>query len=254
MTFRRLRILLLLIVLLIAGGTTYYQRLAVASWDRPLSIEIYAINGDGTAETARYIASLNGRVFADIPEFMQGEGARYGKTYSPLVLVGLQPEIKDHPPVPPATGQPLDVILWSLRLRLWVFGHASSYAPTTARVFVLYHAPRDNLALPHSLGLRKGLIGVVHAFAHERQEPQNNVVIAHEVLHTLGASDKYGTGNHPVFPDGFGDPGREPLYPQATAEIMAGRLAVSPEESRQPEGLNVCMVGPKTAQEIGWVR
>ena len=45
--------------------------------------------------------------------------------------------------------------------------------------------------LAHSLGLQKGLIGVVNAFASSSQAAENNVVIAHELLHTVGATDKY---------------------------------------------------------------
>lgn len=254
MTFKRLRIVVLLLVLAIAGGTTYYQRMAVARWDRPLSIEIYPINGDGSPAVAQYIASLRSTAFADIPAFINREAARYGITVAPLTLVGLNPEIKAHPPTPPANGQTLKVVLWSLQLRWYVFRHARSFAPTTARLFVLYHTPREQVALPHSLGLRKGMVGVVHAFADETQEAGNNIVIAHEVLHTLGASDKYGHNNQPQFPDGYGEPQREPLYPQTVAEIMAGRLAIGPEEARAADSLEVCTVGTLTAREIGWVK
>ncbi len=71
--------------------------------------------------------------------------------------------------------------------------------------------------------LQKGLIGIVHTFAQRPMAGSNNIVIAHELLHTLGATDKYdpNTGA-PLFPIGFGDPERKPLYPQEDAEIMAG--------------------------------
>ena len=43
----------------------------------------------------------------------------------------------------------------------------------------------------------------------------NDMVIAHELLHTLGATDKYDpVNNAPRFPDGYGDPQQMPLYPQ----------------------------------------
>ncbi len=51
--------------------------------------------------------------------------------------------------------------------------------------------PERTTAVPHSLGLQAGLLGVVYAFADETLDAPNNVVIAHEVLHTLGATDKY---------------------------------------------------------------
>ncbi len=82
-------------------------------------------------------------------------------------------------------------------------------------MFVLYHDPALTPTVPHSLGLTKGLIGVVYAFAAPEMNGENNVVIAHEMLHTVGATDKYNpVDDAPRFPDGYGDPGQRPLFPQ----------------------------------------
>ena len=82
--------------------------------------------------------------------------------------------------------------------------------------------------------------------------PRNQVVIAHELLHVLGASDKYimGTGE-PEFPFGYAEPNRQPLFPQTQAEIMGGRIPLSAYESAMPESLEECRIGRKTAEEIG---
>jgi hypothetical protein len=96
-------------------------------------------------------------------------------------------------------------------------------------------------------------MGVVHAFAIKEMAGSNNIVIAHELMHTFGATDKYdfGTGE-PVYPVGFADPDRKPLYPQASAEIMAGRRAISPTSAEMPLSLQAVVVGPATADEIRW--
>ncbi|MEM7402301.1 MAG: hypothetical protein AAF304_10175, partial [Pseudomonadota bacterium] len=83
---------------------------------------------------------------------------------------------------------------------------------------------------------------------------QNNIVIAHELLHTVGASDKYGANGNPIPPDGLGEPDRKPLYPQRLAEIMAGTVASSATQSKMAKSLKTCVVGNRTAREIGWVR
>jgi hypothetical protein len=82
---------------------------------------------------------------------------------------------------------------------------------------------------------------------------ENNIVIAHELMHTLGATDKYdlGTGA-PIYPAGFAEPDREPRYPQQSAEIMAGRRALSPTDFEMPSGLRDVVVGVATAGEIRW--
>jgi hypothetical protein len=109
--------------------------------------------------------------------------------------------------------------------------------------------------VPDSHGLQKGLVGVVHAFAVKEMAGSNNIVIAHELLHTLGASDKYqpATGA-PEFPSGYGDPDQKPLYPQLNAEVMAVQRAMTANQFEMPVSLRNVVVGPVTAGEIRWTR
>ena len=60
-----------------------------------------------------------------------------------------------------------------------------------------------------------------NAFGSADNEGGNNVVIAHELLHTFGATDKYDPAdNMPRHPDGFAEPDARPLFPQRLAEII----------------------------------
>ena len=78
-------------------------------------------------------------------------------------------------------------------------------------------------------------------------------MIAHELLHTLGATDKYNPANDaPRYPDGYGDPRQMPLYPQSTAEMMAGRRMLSATRWEQAASLDEVVIGPATALEIRW--
>jgi len=105
------------------------------------------------------------------------------------------------------------------------------------------------------VGLQKGLVGVVHAFADKEMTRSNNVIIAHEILHTLGATDKYDPVTlAPNFPSGYAQPQREPRYPQLRAEIMAGRYAVDAQTFEIPQSLGDVVVGDATAAEIRWIR
>ena len=120
-----------------------------------------------------------------------------------------------------------------------------------ARYGLTLKTPVDMFLAP--LGLQKGLIGVVNAYASEAQTAQNDVVIAHELLHTLGATDKYDPQtNQPLFPDGYAEPQRQPLLPQANAEIMAGRIPLSQTDAEMPGSLNEALIGSQTAREINW--
>jgi hypothetical protein len=145
-------------------------------------------------------------------------------------------------------------MVWSLRLRYWVW-RVSRHArePEDVRVFVLFHDPAITPTVPHSLGLAQGLIGVVYAFAAPTMDGENNIVIAHELLHTVGATDKYDAVNDaPRFPDGFGDPQQEPLFPQRYAELMAGRRMLDAARWEQATSLDEVLIGRATALEIRW--
>jgi hypothetical protein len=72
-------------------------------------------------------------------------------------------------------------------------------------------------------------------------------------MHTLGASDKYDPdSNAPRYPEGYAEPNRKPLMPQVRAEIMAGRMMLSPTSWEMPESLEAVVMGPQTAFEIHW--
>ena len=147
------------------------------------------------------------------------------------------------------------VIAWSLKLRHWAWrkqGQQPGPDPDV-HIYMVFHDPADNQVLAHSLGLQKGLIGVVNAFASRRMAGSNNVVLAHELLHTLGATDKYDPAtNMPLHPDGYAEPQRQPLHPQDNAEIMGGRIPRSQDEAVTPISLKSVVVGPLTAAEIRW--
>jgi hypothetical protein len=101
--------------------------------------------------------------------------------------------------------------------------------------------------------MRKGRYGLVKAYARETMNSSNLVVFTHEMLHVLGASDKYILSNgEPIFPQGYADPGKRPLFPQKQAEILGGRIPVSSFSSVMPDSRGECVIGRQTAEEIGF--
>jgi hypothetical protein len=252
--FKMLRIAILLLVLLVVALTTWQDRYLSTRWHDPLYVAIYPIAADDSPVTRAYLASLDIERFKPIDRFFAREAERYHLQTSEPVRMRLRPELKDRPPQRAADAGLLATALWSLRLRYWawrVSGHTGE--PEDIRMFVLYHDPALTPTVPHSLGLMKGLIGVVYTFAAPEMDGANNVVIAHELLHTVGASDKYHfVDDAPRFPDGFGDPSQRPLYPQRTAELMAGRRMLAPDKWQQAASLDEVVIGPATALEIRW--
>ena len=254
--WRLLRITLLLLVLAVVVSQTWLDRIHTTSWNRTLWIGIYPLNGDGSEVAQRYLSSLRAEDFVDIERFYAREAQRYGVKVADPVHVELYAAPARLPPLLPQGAGVLTTVWWSLKLR-W-YAHAAQTggrAPSDIRVFVLYHDPATTPRVPHSLGLEKGLIGVVYAFADRGAQGGNAIVIAHEVMHTLGATDKYDPDTDmPIYPQGFAEPSRQPRYPQPLAEIMAGRRALSPAQAEMPDNLRAVVVGPLTAAEIRWTR
>lgn len=252
--FRIVRIALLLLVLATVAQEAWLARARATAWKHSLQVAIYPIDGDGRPATGAYVRSLREEDFRSIERFFDEEAKRYGREVYKPVAVALAPPIESRPPAPPENGSALDALIWSLKMRWWASRNDRIDGPKpNIRLFVLYFDPAENDRLPHSVGLKTGLIGRVNAFATPRMASQNAVVIAHELLHTLGATDKYDRAtNLPAYPDGYADPGRNPPYPQEYAELMAGRVPVSETEAGIPISLDQTLIGPKTAAEIRW--
>lgn len=255
--FKRLRILVLLLILGFVALNAYFDRVYSTDWDIPLRVMVFPINGDGSAASERHIESLAGTSFAPLETFFTEQAQQYGLTLEGPVRFARGAQIRELPPLlEPGTGM-LGSMLWSLRTRYWAWRvpeHGDGPKPDV-QLFVLYYDPATSPSLPHSVGLQRGLFGVVNAFADREMEGSNDTVIAHELLHTLGAIDKYAMDtNQPLHPVGFAEPDRTPRYPQRRAELMGGRIPVSESESTTPASLRQVVIGPVTAREIGWTK
>lgn len=251
--FKAIRISILLLILIFVGLSTWLTQARSTDWNNSLWVKIYPINADGSEVSQKYIDKLRVEDFADIEVFIAAETDRYGKTIDRPLRIELGKAISEQPPELDGSISMLDVMLWSLKMRWWASstaGEQDSIKPDV-RVFVRYHEPQSTLMLENSVGLQKGMIGIVNAYASRRQRGVNNVIIAHEFLHTLGATDKYDALNgQPTYPDGIADPDRKPLYPQKNAEIMGGRIALAEDDAVIPKNLKYAIIGPLTASEI----
>ena len=251
--FRKIRIAILLLILAFVATDAWLTRFYTTDWQESLYIGIYPINADGSEAADRYIARLKPEHFEGIETFVAREAKRYGRAIERPVRIALGQPILEQPPALGNNPNVAKIMWWSLRMRLWAGSVAEAqerFAPDV-RIFVRYHKPDRELPLENSVGVEKGMFGIVNAYASRQLSPQNNVIIAHEFLHTLGASDKYAAGTgQPLGPHGLAEPDRRPLYPQRYAEIMGGRIALSESEAIIPKSLSYALIGPETAAEI----
>ena len=252
--FKAFRIFILLFILAGVALGTWRSQTQSVEWKYTLPVNIYLINGDDSAVAAEYLRTLTVEDFKPIATFMRDEAVRYGRASSASIQVRLGERIDGRPPAPPHNGSSLEVIVWSLKMRWWAWRNTDTSGPgPQVKLFLLYFDPAQSKRLAHSTGMQKGLVGRVNVFAANSMTRQNNVIIAHEFLHTLGATDKYDPAtNLPLFPDGYANPDLKPLLPQRFAEIMAGRTALSPTNAETPTALEDALIGNKTAHEINW--
>ena len=251
-----MRQLILLTVLVIVAGGSYLSKVRSTSWEEPLWVTLYPLAADSQPVTRDYIDTLTTQQFVDIERFMERETGRYGVNINRPIRIDIGLPVTGQPPVPPVSRNPISIALWSIRLRWWAWQATRTQPGATPdiRLFLVYHDPKIRSEVPHSLGMQKGMLGVVHAFADRHMQKRNNVVIAHEMLHTLGATDKYAfDSNLPLYPVGYAEPNNAKRYPQRYAEIMGGRIPLSANEAVMPDNLGQVRIGGYTAVELRWI-
>jgi len=255
MNFKNIRITLLILVLAYIGFDTFWSNQRATDWKRSLRVVIYPINADNSEAAAEYIQQLEQSQFDPINTLLETEANKYNRQISDPIRFALANELKSKPPELPATKSGLSVMWWSIKLRFWAWKEDNYHGPKAQiKAYALYFDPETHKVLKHSTGLKKAKLAINNLFASSKQTQQNNVVILHELLHTLGATDKYDLrSGFPTFPEGFAKKNKQPLYPQNNAEIMGGRIPISDSEAQIPASLENVVIGNKTAKEIGWI-
>ncbi|QEW06046.1 hypothetical protein [Nitrincola iocasae] len=253
--FSLLRTLLLTLLVMVLLLNVWFSQTRQENWQTPASVWIYPINADGATTTQAWIDTLSDASFDDMEAFFQRESRRYRLGLEQPIQVNLATQLDALPPDIPQDPSIVDAVIWALKMRFWVWRHDDSVRePHAIRIFIRFYAQDNPGPMQHSLGLQKGLIGLVNGYAGAAHAGRNNLVAAHELLHTLGATDKYDMDTlEPLWPDGYADPTQYPLYPQTRAEIMSGRLQVSPGWLMLPPSLDHAVIGPATAIEINWL-
>lgn len=221
--------------------------------------------GYGSAAVESLPGSLGG-----VERWLELEFARHSGRRGPAIRTRVLEPARAHapPPVPPAADA-LFLARWRGTERFLdyfrdAFRSAASRAPAgadrdgertapdiTLCVYFYDPARRDTFQAHRPVAARRERLGVVFVPLCAETRGFYAALLAHELCHTLGASDKY-AGERSLYPEGFAEPGRRPPYPQERAEIMALGIPVSPGAERRVEGLHECTVGAWTAEEMGW--
>jgi hypothetical protein len=281
--FFRVRVAFLSSVLLgvlIYAGRDYSARHARTDWARPLEVALVLLHArseraaesvePGASESAssaleeqpgpldpEALATFIERVPA-LESALGREFERYGGAFRPIHFTIFGPAPEGAAP-PAASAEPGWLEPLRVSYGLWRFARASDAASGVqgsfdGKIYVALSAPRSaRRALVEGLGQDGGRVAVTRIELSVDSVDFGLFVVAHELLHLLGASDRYAADGSALVPDGLGDPEREPLYPQDSVEVMARGRVLEPGREQPPSDLDELRVGRRTASEIGWL-
>ena len=252
--FKLFRIVALLSVLFVILVGTWMTERKLASWQQPIWVTFYPIADPANARINRFAKSVDIDSFEAINRFLSNELERYGVSLATPLHFQLAPVSSEVPPALPERHSTIAIAWWSLQMRWWAWRRESvgDLIAPDIQIFLIYHETGQISEMQMSVGMRKGRYGLVKAYIGADNRSHNHLVITHELLHVLGATDKYAfaTGD-PLFPEGYAEPNKKPLFPQTKAEIMAGVIPTSASSHRIPSSLEQCRIGQETAKEIG---
>ncbi|NMO15921.1 hypothetical protein HPC49_13850 [Pyxidicoccus fallax] len=120
-----------------------------------------------------------------------------------------------------------------------------------ARLYVVVESDTSS-TFAEGVGAAGGELGLVQARVKGEDATLALTALAHELLHCLGATDKYDAQGHALLPQGLVDPERSPLLPQQQAEVMVGEVPLEAGTGKLPDSLDELAVGPLTAAEVRW--
>lgn len=258
--FYRMRVALLLVVL--AGVLLYAwkdvsRRRARNDWKRTLTVGLVVARRGPVDEGA--IADLRSRALA-LEDLLAEEFVRHHGPGGPRpvkILIFGPVDVAAPPPPAPAGDGLVDLARYA-----WEKSRYSARIDEAAgieargldsRVYLVTrpgHARGRNFV--EGLSEQGGRAGFVEVDLDPSMVDFALFVFAHELLHTLGATDKYDATGITKIPEGLAEPDAVPLYPQRFAEVMARMRPVKPGVEEPPASLDELRVGSATAREIGW--
>jgi hypothetical protein len=256
-TARNIRIAVLLAVLVGVIGWGYRQRQFLGyrrNWLAPLPVAVVLVAKKPVprATVAAWRSGL---------ERLEGWGeeeiARYrGATHMPPIAFRLtEPVVSEPPPLPGAEVGVTDRAAAALAFERAAKEIDAKAGVTSADQIVILVLLGEGTGAPvEGLAEREGKRGVVQSNASETELGLELVATFHEVLHCVGATDKYDENGHAVGVTALAEPDLAPLYPQRFGEVMVGEVALAEGSGRPIRDLTEAMVGPETAREVGWVK
>lgn len=255
-TFRRVRIGVLLLVLAGVGvwaAGVVRKRERRRDWRRPLDAAVVVVTRG--AVPGQLVTALVRRLDA-LEQLLEAEMRRHrGGDERPFLLQAFGPVPADAAPPEPEGNDLAARVRHYVALRRWrkpIDRQAGDPGRKDVVVYLVVSAaggrqPRT----AEGMAAAGGELGLVETTLDAASVDLALIAVGHELLHLVGASDKYDADGHAT-PAGLVDAARGGS--QQHAEIMVGEIPLGPGRGRLATRLDEVRVGPVTAREIGWVR
>ncbi|MEN9580109.1 MAG: hypothetical protein RJA70_3118 [Pseudomonadota bacterium] len=258
-TFFRIRVgvlLLVLVLVLLFAYKDFRSRAGRKDWNATLNVAVVLLTEPGVSPAA--LRDFRAR-FSGLTQRLSEEFERYGHAPTSPVLFTVAEAIERPMELPkPAQGSIVEVL--NTNYELWRFSRrvnerlAFDVTDYKSRIYVSLRVPKvDVRRFVEGFSQQGGHMGVVEVELAEDSIDFALFVVAHELFHTLGATDKYGPDGRTRLPDGLAEPELRPLYPQRFAEVMARNRPINEHDEVPPNSLDELAVGELTAREIGWI-
>ncbi|MFO0660182.1 MAG: hypothetical protein U0165_10170 [Polyangiaceae bacterium] len=232
--------------LLVLAGVVLYawrdvrRRQARNEWTRTLDVSLVLVRYPGVSD------ELVDRFKARIPkltERLEQELRRYRSDVpAPFTIKAVGPvALTSTPPMIGASDGALSALLEATK---YAYSKREFLKPIDARlgltdgdsdlrVYVLMHPSARDLNRIEGLSEQGGRIGIVELDIDGGMIDFALFVTAHEMLHTVGATERYLPNGAIMIPEGLGDPSANLMpYPQRFAEVMAFSRAVTHANDR----------------------
>lgn len=261
---RQLFLLLLFVLFLYQIARTWEadRRLTRETGPVPVAVLQFAGPRGSLHPMVRGLAGLDpawaGPTLADVAALFSRERQRYTGSSADalnLSLRGPWDEIPAPPPLPDGEGLLRDAWRGWRQVHYWrrlADRHGVDRRAVPVQVHVIYRRSTDDVAAESRASIKHRL-AIVHISLDDPNPAYPALTIAHELAHTLGATDRYDAEGYARYPEGYVEPFRDPLYPQRYAELMSGDVPWSRWEEREPRSLEEVRIGHRTAAELGWI-
>jgi hypothetical protein len=233
------------------------QRRARTQWRRTLIVGIVVVRLGPVDEDA--ILAMTERLH-DLEDLLASEMKRYDPgAIQPFEMVLAGPvDVATPPPTVPAGDGVFQLAEYAFdkwRYLSRVDAAAALRGHFDSRIYVFSRPPKDERKKTvEGASEDGGRVGMVEVELDETMADFALFVATHELLHTLGATDKYDDLGRAREPEGLAEPELVPVHPQRWVEVMARTRPLGPGADALPDRIEELRVGERTAREIGWLR